>query len=271
MSAVQDPPTATEVLDCETCATSNPAEAHFCKACGSALAPHPACKKCSVEVPAGSTFCPGCGVRLVGARPMPEVPVPSVETEPSAVKAAAAALPVPPRATSNVGSNVVLFVAILMVMLVVIYNMNKDAKVEISPFAGGPAPGRTADAPADAPAEAAPAAVAADPVTGVVSIAEGLTAPSGTLFVILRNEGVKRGPPLAVKKIVNPTFPQSFTLGPADVMIKGLPFTGPFEIQARVDADGNAMTKAAGDLTTSAAIAGLRPGSQVKIVVDTRL
>ncbi len=201
---------------------------------------------------------------------MPEVVLPASKPEASAVRKAAAELPAAPRTTSNVGSNVVLFVAILMVMLVVIYNMNKDAEVEISPFAGGPAPGKSAAGPSRAPAEAAPVA-AADPVTGVVSISEGMTAPSGTLFVILRNEGVKRGPPLAVKKIVNPSFPQSFTLGPADVMIKGLPFTGPFEIQARVDADGNAMTKAAGDLTTSSAITGVLPGAQVEILVDKRL
>lgn len=282
MTAIQEAQPAAKALTCETCAAENPEHARFCKACGGALTPPPQCPQCTVEVPSDARFCPGCGARLIGPRPVPDLPpapAPAAAPAPGAatvteadVAAAAAALPPSKTATSNVGSNVLLFVAILLVMVAVIYTMNKDAELEVSPFAGGPAPsamGRAAPA-APAPATAAPATGGA-PVTGVVRLADGVEAPTGTLFVILRNAGAQRGPPLAVKKVESPQFPYAFELGPNDIMIKGLPFTGPFDLQARLDRDGNAMTKDAGDLTTAEPISGVAAGAKVEIVLDKRL
>ena len=49
-------------------------------------------------------------------------------------------------------------------------------------------------------------------------------------------------------RVEDPEFPLDFEIGPDDRMIEGLPFTGPFELTARVDADRNAMTRTPGDL-----------------------
>jgi hypothetical protein len=67
----------------------------------------------------------------------------------------------------------------------------------------------------------------------------------GVLFVIARSEG--GGPPLAVKRLPIGPFPLAFEIGPADVMIAGRPFSGPITLSARVDRDGNPMTRDPGD------------------------
>ena len=69
-----------------------------------------------------------------------------------------------------------------------------------------------------------------------------------TLFIIARSDAAK-GPPLAVKKIDRPVFPLSYSLGPENVMMQGMPFTGRVTITARLDKDGNPTTRQPGDLT----------------------
>jgi hypothetical protein len=76
--------------------------------------------------------------------------------------------------------------------------------------------------------------------------------PTGTLFVIARKSGVAAGPPLAVLRIPGPRFPVAFEIGQEQVMIPGLSFQGEIQITARLDSDGNAMTKLPGDLAGSA-------------------
>ncbi|HRK01762.1 MAG TPA: hypothetical protein PLH57_03795 [Oligoflexia bacterium] len=72
--------------------------------------------------------------------------------------------------------------------------------------------------------------------------------PTDTLFIIARNQ--QSGPPTAVKRIVNPTFPLEYVIGPEDAMMGG---TGGFEagaqltIAARLSRSGDAMP-AAGDI-----------------------
>ena len=68
------------------------------------------------------------------------------------------------------------------------------------------------------------------------------------------------GPPVAVRKFASPTFPQSFSVTSANTMLKGMPFAGPFDIQVRLDQDGNAMTKSAGDLVATSPAKGIKPG-----------
>jgi cytochrome c-type biogenesis protein CcmH len=68
------------------------------------------------------------------------------------------------------------------------------------------------------------------------------------LFLIARQAGGAAGPPLAVKKIDRPTFPLSYSLGQENVMMQGRPFTGKINISARLDKDGNAVTREAGNL-----------------------
>jgi tetratricopeptide (TPR) repeat protein len=70
-----------------------------------------------------------------------------------------------------------------------------------------------------------------------------------TLFIIARPAGSAKGPPLAVKKIDRPVFPLSYSLGPENVMMQGVPFTGKLTINARLDKDGNPTTRQSGDIT----------------------
>ena len=87
-------------------------------------------------------------------------------------------------------------------------------------------------------------------VSGIIRIDPNLAdqIPEGaSLFLIARSEGAQRGIPLAVKKLQGITFPYSFTLGQADVMLPGALFEGPVTIFARLDKDGDAAP-APGDI-----------------------
>jgi hypothetical protein len=108
----------------------------------------------------------------------------------------------------------------------------------------------------------------ASPVSGTVRLADGLPAvPEGAVLFIIARRG-DAGPPLAVKRVAAPRFPLDFTLGPEDRMIQAMPFAGPLQISARLDADGNATTRAPGDLQ-GAAPEAVEPGAAgVSVLID---
>lgn len=100
-------------------------------------------------------------------------------------------------------------------------------------------------------------------ITGQVELPAalaGVKPAQGVLFVIARPQGMTGGPPLAVVRIADPTFPVAFAIGPGDVMIPTMQFAGPISLTARLDADGNAMTRGEGDLASDEA-SGLEPGA----------
>jgi hypothetical protein len=88
-----------------------------------------------------------------------------------------------------------------------------------------------------------------------------------TLFLMVRRwDGTAPiGPPLAVKKLTVGTWPQSFALDSRDAMLAGTQFTGKVVVMARVDKDGDAMTKNPGDLVGQTA--GVEP-PQTKLVLN---
>jgi len=88
-----------------------------------------------------------------------------------------------------------------------------------------------------------------EPIRGTLRLAEGLGAPvpKGAVLFLIARTGAS-GPPTAVVRVEDPEFPLDFEIGPDDRMLDGIPFTGPFELTARVDADRNAMTRTPGDL-----------------------
>jgi hypothetical protein len=91
------------------------------------------------------------------------------------------------------------------------------------------------------------------------------------LFIIARAAGVRGGPPMAVLRVPSPRFPMDFEIGPANVMIPSMRFEGDIGITARLDSDGNAMTKLPGDLE-GATRESHRPGDTgVAIVLDQKL
>jgi hypothetical protein len=86
-----------------------------------------------------------------------------------------------------------------------------------------PAPGGGRGAPPVAQEVAEAEASDAAPIRGRVELAPALNGngPSGAvLFIIGRRGG--GGPPLAVKRVSNPSFPLSFALGPEDRMIQSM-------------------------------------------------
>jgi hypothetical protein len=84
-------------------------------------------------------------------------------------------------------------------------------------------------------------------IQGEIRLAEGVVAPAGaTLFLIARSGA--GGPPLAVKRLPSGPFPMPFSLGAGDVMIPGRAFEGPLTVSARVDVDGDPLSRGDGDL-----------------------
>ena len=118
---------------------------------------------------------------------------------------------------------------------------------------------------------AAAAAGSAELITGTVTLAGGLSPPEGAiLFVIARHAGAVGGPPLAVQRIPGASLPASFRIGPENVMIPSMRFEGEIQLTARLDSDGNAMTRTPGDLQ-GAAPSPVMPGGQVDILLDEAL
>jgi len=138
---------------------------------------------------------------------------------------------------------------------------------------GGPKPG--GELPSVRPGQPAPAGDD-DPATirGRIEIPADLAGAlraDSTLFVIARRAGTSGGPPLAVRRIPNPSLPYVFAIGPQHAMIQGIPFAGPIALTARLDGDGDAMTRRPGDLAGDAE-APVEPGSSdVTIVLDQRI
>ena len=112
--------------------------------------------------------------------------------------------------------------------------------------------------PPDSPAP--PGAASGAPITGRVTAGQGVPpGGDGVLFVIARSAG--GGPPLAVKRLPIGPFPLAFEIGPADVMIAGRPFAGPITLSARIDRDGNPLTRDPGD-ATAVLPAPVEPGAR---------
>lgn len=66
--------------------------------------------------------------------------------------------------------------------------------------------------------------------------------PTGVLFVIARSAGVTSGPPAAVKRLPLSAFPLEVDLTSADSMM-GQPLPPAMRLEARIDSDGNPLTK----------------------------
>lgn len=108
-----------------------------------------------------------------------------------------------------------------------------------------------------APHGGVPPSVGGAPVTGVIQLAEGADPKSiqasDVLFVMARKSqgDGKAGALVAVKRfsgLEEASFPLRFELGAADVMTTDVPFAGPFIVYARLDRDGDPMTRTVEDL-----------------------
>jgi hypothetical protein len=114
-----------------------------------------------------------------------------------------------------------------------------------------------------------PAGSATETLEGTLQIAPALAKKlpnNAVLFLIARRAA--QGPPLAVKRMPVPNFPYHFSIGPDDRMIKSMPFQGPIKLSARIDADGNAMTRTPGDLHSNSDTSH-KPGARgITLLID---
>jgi thioredoxin-like negative regulator of GroEL len=84
-----------------------------------------------------------------------------------------------------------------------------------------------------------------------LDVAPGAKRPdSKVVYVIVREAGVTAGPPSAVKRVIVSTFPITVDVTAADSMM-GAPLPATMRVEARLDTDGNAMTKQPTDLEAS--------------------
>ncbi|HEU4887414.1 MAG TPA: tetratricopeptide repeat protein [Thermoanaerobaculia bacterium] len=109
---------------------------------------------------------------------------------------------------------------------------------------------------------AAPAASGGAGVRVTLDLDAAATQRTGIVFVIARNPA--GGPPVAVKRVVATSFPLNVELTAADSMMgQALPAT--FRVEARLDADGDPMTKPPTD--PSAMQNGVAPGATVRLAL----
>lgn len=113
-----------------------------------------------------------------------------------------------------------------------------------------------------APGVAAAAAPAGAGVRVTLDLDASARQRTGIVFVIARNPA--GGPPVAVKRVVATSFPLNVELTAADSMM-GQPLPANFRLEARLDADGDPMTKPPTD--PSAMQNGVAPGASVRLAL----
>jgi tetratricopeptide (TPR) repeat protein len=115
----------------------------------------------------------------------------------------------------------------------------------------GPTGGEDPHAGVDEPAPRAAGATSGG-IAGTVDLAPGLTPPAGaTLFITVRATGTAGGPPIAAKRLSAGSFPLSFAVGPGDSMM-GQTLPDRLRVEARVDSDGDPITRDPADPAASA-------------------
>lgn len=118
------------------------------------------------------------------------------------------------------------------------------------------APAKSASRPAAGPASASAGATQAPPFSGLVKLGDGVSAadvkPTDVLFVMARQSHAGQpGMLIAVQRHGKVEFPKRYEMSQANIMMPDLPFAGPFRVFARLDRDGDPMTKTAEDLYAS--------------------
>lgn len=114
---------------------------------------------------------------------------------------------------------------------------------------GGPVAGAMPSGPAEIVGGSGGGTAPAGPgVSGTIQ-APGLAAPpaGAVLFVIVRPADRAGGPPLAVRRLTPSAFPVDFEVGPQDAMMGGGPFPDQVTVEARLDGDGDPLSRGPDD------------------------
>ena len=134
---------------------------------------------------------------------------------------------------------------------------------------GAARPMPSADAATLPPGHPPTAGEGASGVRGTIAISPSLRArqaPTDTLYIVARAAG--GGQVVAVRKEEDARLPRPFRLSPADVMVSGTAFVGPFDITARLSKSGDAIP-AAGDLEGTAR--GVATGARDVVITLDRV
>lgn len=109
-------------------------------------------------------------------------------------------------------------------------------------------------------------------VSGTITIASPLQARAPkqncVMFIVAKNLG---GVPLAVKRVVNPQFPVSFTLGAEDLVVPGIHPKEALRVEAQMNTHGNVGLPRRGDLAGSSPERVYSGEKRVSIVIDRQL
>lgn len=154
-----------------------------------------------------------------------------------------------------------------------------NSSTPASSTASSPQASRPDPSPASQPAKpsSAPHAMppAGDPLSGTIALADDVKSDvkaSDTLYIMARTHqgGGLAGRLVAVKRMsgLEPDgFPARFELSSADTMVAGVPFKGPFVIYARLDRDGDPMTKTEADLYAALSEPAANGAKDLKLVL----
>lgn len=129
----------------------------------------------------------------------------------------------------------------------------RPAPLGANPGAPAPAPATPPAPTPGAPAAAAPGA-AGPTITGTITLAparKGDVTPNDVLYLSARriaDNPKARGSLIAVKRFSASSFPIEFTLGAGDMMFQNGAFEGELMLSARVDKDGDPMSRRKGDV-----------------------
>lgn len=119
-----------------------------------------------------------------------------------------------------------------------------------------------------------PAAGSGASIRGRIELAPelaGRAVEPAVLYLMARPADTPAGPPVAVKRLDATSFPVLFEIGSENMMAPDSSFEGNFHLSVRLDRDGEAITRRAGDLVGTASRLA-RPGSSdVVIVIDRQL
>ena len=126
----------------------------------------------------------------------------------------------------------------------------RPAPIAPNPSAATPAQPAAAPAPPAAVEASGPAATISGKIT-LASERKGDVTPNDAVYLVARriaDNPKARGSLVAVKRFTAASFPIEFTLGPGDMMFKNGAFEGNLSLAARVDKDGDPMTRRKGDV-----------------------
>jgi cytochrome c-type biogenesis protein CcmH len=107
-------------------------------------------------------------------------------------------------------------------------------------------------------------------LSGTITIDDALkdkVPANATLFIVARAEG-GGGPPALVKKVAGVSYPYTFALEAGDVMMQGAPIPDKLVLTARVDQDGDAMSRSPGDLMGMVKVPVERNATGIALTVD---